>query len=124
GGGGGRGDAGRGGQGEEGGQLPQLLWIANQPGPHPAVAGGIQEIAFPEIDLPVEGLGVRGGQGQGTGGRIEVALPQAERDAAVDRRLILWSQLGVAAAETLMRGMVGDVERPVVQALGGKIPTD
>jgi len=71
--------------------------------------------------LASEGLGVRRGHGELAAPAVVVVLFESERHGTIDRRPFRRAELGVGAMELVARGMIGDVERPIVQILRGEI---
>ena len=105
------------GPGKERGQLAQLLRIGDQLHGQAAVVGRRHEIVRPVGNLTLERVGVRRTQGQGTGRGVVAVLLHRPRDAAVDLASLFRGQLAIGSPESRLRGMIGDVEGPVVQVL-------
>ena len=108
---------GPGGPGKERGQLAQFLRIGDRPRRQPAIVGGRHEVVPPIGDLALERGRVCRTEAQGPGRGVVAVLLHRPGDAAVDLGLLLGRELDIGTAEPLLRGLVGDVERPVVQVL-------
>jgi hypothetical protein len=112
---------GPGGPGKERRELAQFLRIGDRPGPQPAVPGRRQEVIAPVGDLSLERGAVRRAEAQGPGRRVVAVLFHRPGDAAVDLGPLLGRELDIGTPEPLLRGLIGDVERPVVQILSREV---